>query len=84
MMERPDTFTEAPEELVSRAMAWEPSEHAPRETVNLLNDLAQALRKERSARATSAEIIRQQNLAYGRRPGQQKTLDLGERRRAGP
>jgi hypothetical protein len=71
----PDTFTETPEDLVSRAMRWEPSEHPPRETVNLLTELAQALRKERNNRATSAEIIRQQNLAYGRLELEKKTLE---------
>lgn len=65
-MSTPSAFQKDIEQLCDDADAWEPSAHPPRATVELLGDLTRALRHERAHRATSAELLRQSNLAYGR------------------
>lgn len=62
---RASAFAESPEELLHRALNWTVESHNPVDNQMLIRDLGKALEKERSDRATSASIIRSQNLDYG-------------------
>jgi hypothetical protein len=54
-------FSPSPEDLIAKAAQWDVNEQTRTETQRLLDRLAEALRKERCDRATTADIIRQDN-----------------------